>query len=263
VNTNRFYRRWRNRVTTLRDQLRALLRDCHRQGQVEQIHQLRVVLRRFRLYLRLGRPFLRKSDYARFRLWARQLAQATGPLRDLDVALEWLHRRAPAVPAVTLLQARRLRLWRRLDQAAHFHPPSFLHALTPKPTRRKDQPLLAKRYARFMDRFRHIVVFEAANFFELDLEARHQFRRTLRQWRYLRELGLPRRSLTRDPLVQKLLRGQQAIGEHQNLALCADLLSRLRPTPELGQLQQDLAAEMDAWLARTRRGLAPLSRIRG
>ena len=77
---------------------------------------------------------------------------------------------------------------------------------------------------------------DARRFFDLTLEAQHDFRRGIRRWRYLRELEVPAQRLEGDALFNRLLSLQGVLGDRQNLHLVELTLHRLEPTPEVRRL---------------------------
>src|SRR5712691_10940411 len=66
-------------------------------GDVEALHDFRVGLRRVRSVLRAYRPHLKGSVPTKLRRRLKQLAQASGTSRDLEVHLAWLTEQKPSL----------------------------------------------------------------------------------------------------------------------------------------------------------------------
>jgi CHAD domain-containing protein/CYTH domain-containing protein len=76
----------------------ALARDrLNRPGDTEALHDFRVGLRRVRSVLRAYRPHLKGSAPKKLRRRLKQLAQASGASRDLEVHLTWLAEQKPSL----------------------------------------------------------------------------------------------------------------------------------------------------------------------
>lgn len=80
------------RKLLLADFIRMLEREPGaRSGEdIEDVHQMRVAIRRMRSALRLLRPYYRNKKIAPFRQHLQQVARALGAVRDLDVLIEHL-----------------------------------------------------------------------------------------------------------------------------------------------------------------------------
>jgi CHAD domain-containing protein len=87
---------------------------------------------------------------------------------------------------------------------------------------------------------------------------RHDFRRSVRWWRYLRELTLSRRKAHGDAQLRRLLAVQEATGELQNLALVEAALRRLTPGGEVEELRKLLARQQGAMRVTCQQALAAL-----
>lgn len=251
--------RWRRRHGKWLAALPELVRQSRRRGGAEELHQARVTLRRLRLSVRLGRAMFPASAIVRFRSWAAQVARATSPVRDLDIAIEWL-RAAKAGPAlVKECLGRRNSVWRR-RRALLVPPPHRLpaHLMAQGGEMKRWAAALAKRHARMEARCREYLRTHLPRFFQLAEEDRHEFRRRVRRWRYLREQMLPTRILEKDVLCQRLLAVQEALGEIQNLDLVASALQRFSPSTERAELQVLLAHQQRYQLEASRKALARL-----
>ena len=110
MNAAKLFQRWRRRLAKLEAALPGLLRGARTEGAPEQIHQLRVGLRRMRLLTRLGEPVLGRHAVATFHDWSRQVSDSVGRVRDYDVTLEWLAQHPEAKSARERLRTGRDRL---------------------------------------------------------------------------------------------------------------------------------------------------------
>jgi CHAD domain-containing protein len=253
---DRFFRRWQRRQTRLLAESQALIRQCRAHGDAEQVHQLRVVLRRLRLFARLGRPLLDPAAVAAFRRWARGLSKALSLVRDLDVALEWLTT-FPGVDAalVAACQQRRERCWRPARDKLSPLPVGVLAALSEVRGGQKRAAALAERAERIEAKLRAAVKAALPHFLRLPPAEQHAFRRTVRWWRYRRELALPRRKLTKDRLLRLLIAVQEATGNEQNRALAVHALSETKSpaaAPLLARLECETKSERETITAMLR-----------
>jgi CHAD domain-containing protein len=239
MNTDKFFRRWRRRYLKLLERQWVLLNLSRIEGRPEQVHDLRVTLRRLRLMLRLAGPSLDQESTRAYRAWSRRVADATSPLRDHDVTLDWLANQPHTKPLVTILEARRHDLWKACRQ--RLKPPKTAVRLRMAKVRsgRKASRLLDRRYRRRMKQLHAQVATALPRFFGLNIEERHDFRRALRKLRYLRELVLGKRKRRRDKLLLTVDSLQSAMGNYQDLRIAEAILSSLRdpvPAPTLIRL---------------------------
>lgn len=258
----RLAHRWKRRHRQLLDELAVQLRRTRQRGEAEAVHALRVALRRLRLSLRLGKELLDGERRERWRAWARQISRATSPVRDLDIAVEWLltNRANPAL----IQEGRRLRelAWRRRRRQVTLPPPRGLLPRLRRVSEREAGPRsLLRRFRRLEARYRDHLRAQLPRFFKLAEDERHEFRRTVRWWRYLRELGVPRKKLKRDPVCRRLLPVQEALGELQNLALVQATLDRLSASPERDELRALLARQQQAQWSLVRQTLRALRQV--
>ncbi|HNQ90597.1 MAG TPA: CHAD domain-containing protein [Verrucomicrobiota bacterium] len=236
MNAEARFQRWHRRKRRLLSQLPDLVRQARRTGAAEQVHLLRVSLRRLRLMVRLGRPLLPAEAVAAFRHWARGISKATSRVRDLDVALEWLQLQPDAAELIPRIQLHRERVWRRVRPRWCLLSVRWRRALERQPKTKGHSGRLARRIGKLERRYERAVRAGATRFFAMAPLAQHEFRRTLRWWRYVRECVLSRSRASRDGLIKKLLAAQEATGDRQNLMLAADAVRlcarwvRLRPT---------------------------------
>jgi CHAD domain-containing protein len=257
----RLARRWKRRHQRLLAELEKQLRLTRRRGGAEAVHTLRVTLRRLRLSLRLGKALFDEELRGKWRAWARRISCATSPVRDLDIAVEWLvaNRANPAL--IQEAQRLRERTWRR-RQRQIAPPPRGLLARLERPARPEDGPqALARRFQRLEARYRDHLRAQLPQFFDLGEDERHDFRRTVRWWRYLRELVVPRKKLKSDPVCRRLLPAQETLGEMQNLALVQSTLTRLTASPERDELLGLLTRQQQAQLDLARAALRGLKKV--
>lgn len=254
----RLMRRWRRRHRQLVGTLPLLLRRARKRGEGEDVHQLRVVLRRLRLSVRLGKGEFGEESVARLRAWAATVSHATSPVRDLDIAIEWL-RAAKASPAlVQECEQVRDRVWRRRQPELRPLPRGLLVPLASPGRSAKAESRIRRRQRRLEARYREQLRRELPVFFRLSESERHEFRRVVRWWRYLRELALPKRKLSKDPRLRALFEVQEALGGIQNLALVDEALRKLTPSEELGELKRLLSRQQQIQVARARQSLSSL-----
>ena len=226
---DRFFQRWQRRRDRLLTESHARWRVVARRGDAEEIHALRVVLRRLRLMVRIGRPLFAPDTVNKFQVWARGLARATCEIRDLDVALEWLAGRSEADPALTArIKARRERVWAKLGRNWRPLPARVSAALLHPQGGKKAAACLVRRFNRIERRLKTGIRSTRPRFFKLSPDEQHAFRRYLRWWRYLRELGLPRRKQAGDRLLTRMIALQEATGSQQNRLVTVAALKRER-----------------------------------
>jgi len=239
----KLFRRWQKRKNRLLDNLPVLLERCRATGRAELVHELRVALRRLRFYLRLGRPLLGSEDATQFLGWARRISRASGPVRDLDVALEWLQGRCHAEEVSERILEKRAKAWRPFAALLKVPGETLLDRLQKNEKGAKARDKLTKRYKKIESRIRRNVCGDARAFFKFNEEQQHQVRRMLRRWRYQREIGLQRGNTEKDKLLSVLIELQEATGARQNLILVENALKCFRNLPYMNDLCRALAAE--------------------
>lgn len=259
----RLARRWQRRHLKLLSELRRLHAECRRRGDAPQVHELRVTLRRLRLSVRLGKALFDAAHLGQLRAWAGRISRATSPVRDLDITVEWLLASKAGPSLVAECQGLRDRLWRRRQRQLLALPGQVLNRLA-HPARdgtRAAARALTGRFRKLEERYRDHLRQQLPRFFELSEEDRHDFRRTVRWWRYLRELAVARKKLPKDPICRRLLPAQETLGELQNLALAQAILQRLTPSPEREELRALLARQQQAQLDAARQALKALKAV--
>jgi CHAD domain-containing protein len=239
----------------------SLLREqCRSKGDAEQLHDFRVVLRRLRLLVRLGRPLIPADAVVGLRAWGKRMALLTGPVRDVDVALEWLQGQAQGEEAVELLQQRRDRLWQRRRRRLVPLSAHVVEALAQTKQGSKARDRLESRIRRFDGRLATLAARWAPRILELSPARQHEFRRAIRWRRYLREIVLPRARQKQDALLQQLIRLQEAFGEHQNRTVISSIAGRLKTWSPKSELMASLERERLEWRGKAARALSGLVR---
>ncbi len=254
---------WRRRSIRLLAELATLCRSCGDDGGEEELHRLRVALRRVRLYLRLARPWLASAVMREFRPWASSLAETTGRVRDFDVALAWLKGRESVSGVRELLARQRSRLWAKSRARLSPPPIATAEALTGLVGSRERTKQFAKRLRKRKTALKAEVARQLPDFPGLAPAARHEFRRALRRWRYLRELTIPRRKHADDRFLNLLIHAQEAIGEERNRLVTEGLVQRLRGCRQGPGLRARLARERVQWAARANAALKGISKRLG
>jgi CHAD domain-containing protein len=260
MKTAKLFRRWRNRVAKCLDRADQARRQAATTGPAEAVHELRVQLRRLRLMVRLGKPLLPKDAAARFRRWSRGVSDAVGRVRDYDVILEWLARQPDSEMMVRTLQSHRDALWRSARRRLIALPPAVKGALTKAKAGAADQSAFAKRHGKIHRKYRRRVEAMAPRFFDLPLDEQHEFRRQLRQFRFLHELQLPGRKQGRDPVLRRLIALQQALGASQDCLIGQEILAQYGESVGVEIFRQALAREQNLWLTRIRPRLKALKK---
>ena len=256
----KLFQRWQRRLAKLRALLPELLRNSRTEGAPEQIHQLRVVLRRMRMLARFGQPVLGKLAVKEFNDWSRRVLDNVGPVRDYDVMLEWLKKRPDAHAELERQRARRIRLWK--SRRGILKPPKrhLLSQISPGAAEHQHKARFRKDYLKQGERLHRKAAAAAPRYFDLSLVQRHEFRRVIRRWRYWRELSLAQRKLPRDPIFKQLVRLQDTLGEYQNRVVAERILTRHHADPD-GKLHRALLEEQDRVQQRIRRPLTSVTRL--
>lgn len=261
MKSERIYKRWRKNLAAWREDLDKEWRLCRRTGEVESIHRLRVVLRRLRVGLRLGNRLLGKNRVVVFRKWSQRVSNALGPVRDVDVTLEWLATQPNHQAVTALLQTRRAALWRRarprLVRLARV-PDKVEDKLTASRAAKK----LAARFHRTLEEDRLEILQFATPLDTSDTEHWHELRRDLRRIRYLREMVLTPKEQKKDPLLQKLLALQELLGNAQNCVAALHVLKPLAQKPDVVPLLNRLEEERRRWLAQAQKALRTFQKSR-
>lgn len=210
------HRRWRRRLRAVLAGLPDLLRDGRRHGTPETIHELRVTLRRLRLLLGLGRPFLGKKRVASWRERAARISATAGQVRDLDITVELLDAVPVAVDVRRRLLKRRRQIWAAVRGEWRL-PRAALAPLAARLSRNATAAAtLNRRLRKAETKARATVLHAYPQLAAMDARALHDFRRALRRLRYLRELELSQRHARRDTRQQLLIELQRILGSQQD-----------------------------------------------
>jgi CHAD domain-containing protein len=256
------YRRWKRKTSRHLSNLPQLLRLSQKQGEPEQIHQLRVALRRVRLAVRVAAPLYHGPVIHEFREWSRRELDAAGPVRDYDVTIEWLRNRSASGELIDLVAARRRRSFK-----------TFQSKLRPLSERLEKQfgdfdhgphklARLRKRFLKQLRSHQEYIFQGSSRFFTLEVPEQHAFRRAVRRLRYLRELGVARRKQKDDRLLQQLARLHETMGEYQNRIVAARLFHRFKQSTEVNRVRKILFRETAALQKAIGRELKALDKIR-
>jgi CHAD domain-containing protein len=255
------FQRWRRRLAKLRAILPGLLQQVRTEGAPEHIHQLRVALRRMRLLARLSPAALGERKVAGFHDWSRRISDQLGPIRDCDVTLEWLEPQAGARAGYMRLRAHRDRLWKLRRKWLLEPKPRLLAHLSPGKASHRQKANLHKSVGRQLDKLVRQAAKQIPRYFELSLRQRHEFRRCIRRWRYLRELALPQRKFPHDPTLIRLVRLQEALGDYQNRVVARRILIHDNHAVEFQKLLQTLLHEQNDLEKQIRRPLQSVARL--
>jgi len=261
MKTQKFFSRWKRRYLKLLHKQWMVLRQSRRAGAHGQVHELRVTLRRLRLLIRLGESLIDKAVADEYRRWSRVISTATSRLRDCDVTLEWLKGQSGAEGIIESLQVRRDRLWRIQKPRLTAPTAKIRSRLSRMEAPRRNAARLRKHFLKRFDRLQSETFKSIPTFFELSLEDRHAFRRSLRRLRYLRELALSRKKQASDVLLKSLVRPQAAMGEFQNLVVAEEIIRHLKQTPASLRLLNLLRKQRVSWEAEIRLELKSLAEI--
>ncbi len=261
LNKDKFYRHWQRQYHHLLDRQDRLLKRARSHGLPEHIHELRVVLRRLRLMVRVSSPPIDREAARRYRQWSRQISDVTSPLRDIDVTLEWLASQKANPALADTLQTRRQSLWSQ-GRRKFMPPPQRILAATRRlKSNKHDRQRLRRRYPARFARLHARVVSQIPHFFELNDSGRHAFRRTIRLLRYLRESALTERQRHHDALLKALAEPQAAMGEYQNVTLARQIVGSLHSPAPSNSLRQTLRRDQAHWQRHIKTSLRVLAQI--
>jgi CHAD domain-containing protein len=260
MNREKLFKLWRRQYQRLMQRQRLLIREAHTQGLPEQIHDLRVTLRRLRLMVRVSTPLLDRAAAERYRSWSRKITNASSHLRDFDVTIEWLASQRADSTLTRNLKARRQRLWKMTRNRFVPPPPKVQSGVERLESGKPGRQRLSRRYPKRFARLHARVVAEIPRFFDLDEAERHAFRRTIRLLRYLREFALTRRQQERDPLLKSLIHPQAAMGEYQNILVARQIIGALKSPVPPPALLRALIQEQARWRREIKASLAILTR---
>lgn len=257
VSAAKFRRRWERRFHRMLGRAEKLRGKCHRRGREADIHELRVVLRRLRLFASIGSPCLGQRTARDFRRWSRDLSDAIGPVRDLDVLIEWLESPSGTGKRQRELAVRRSGIWSRARSRLVPVPRELVGALRQTGRGTGDaEPLL-----------RHFHLIQSGLALELrsalpsalssGARKQHDFRRSLRRLRFLREMVLSRDESLKDRWLALLVELHEALGQRQNARVVGGWL-RDRRFPGKTRLLAGLRREVEESEPGLRAGLRRL-----
>jgi len=210
----------------------------------------------------VGNPVLGKAASTAFRQWALKLTTELGRVRDYDVILEWLTLYASDGKQNRSIQATRRRVWQatrsKLVKMGRGQWKQLCHWNSSAVRPRK----LRQRYRKQFSKIHDGLCRDAARFDDLDTAGRHEFRRALRRWRYLRELVLRRREQKTDRILERLIAFQESLGEMQNCSVIRTFFSSPPRSESRLEIARLAEAQEYKWLKRTRRHLAIFLRQR-
>jgi len=258
MSSAKLHERWRRRLLALERRVHDLFEECRGTGSATTVHDLRVAIRRARLYAQVGRPLLSKASLKQFHAWGRMVNRLLGPVRDCDVCMKWLAAGPGSVESVGWVNDQRTRLWRLaldlLKRRSADPPRGFVFRKTGK----NAPGTLTVRYDRELRKLVRGVRRSVPNAAQMTPPELHDLRRRLRRWRYLRELGLAAKAQGRDPALEWLILTQGFLGESQNLEMAVALLEAYPALLERERLVRRASGEQARWIQRARRQLARL-----
>lgn len=225
--------------------MEKLRSKCRREGRAGDIHDLRVVLRRLRLFASIGTPCLGKRTVRDFRLWSRRLSDAIGPVRDLDVTLDWLESPSGMDERQHELAARRSGMWARSRSRLVPIPRKLAKALHQTGRGTRDAESLLRQFRRIQSGLSLELRSALSSALSSGPQRQHDFRRSLRRLRFLREAALSRDESSKDPWLVLLVELHEALGHRQNARVIRYWL-RGRPFPGKSKLLAGLRREVEA-----------------
>jgi CHAD domain-containing protein len=216
MKSQKLYRQWSSRVRQLHGDIDQLSLARSSDIDAETIHALRVLLRRLRLFAKIGKPILGTAITIEFRHWSRSTLDRLGRIRDFDICFEWLQRQGVAGAFTShLIKARNRRL-QNLRGFVSTIPRGLAGLDRVTKVQLEQQDSLNRRYRRQLKECGEIICKQSMHVERVKPADLHHFRRYVRRLRYLRELALPEAKFKNDRLLRRLLKLQDALGEVQN-----------------------------------------------
>ena len=253
MNASKFFKRWSRRHRQFLDEALAQLGLAREHGEAEDIHRLRVALRRLRLLAWLGAPIHRRRVLHEFRSWSAQICYGAGRVRDLDISLEQFPPNAAFSSPARRVRENRRQLWLALRPQLQAPAPRMIRQMSRFKAGALERRLLWARYEGEVKDLRRQLAEAAPRFFALELPEQHAFRRSLRRLRYLREIELSKKAQAADPQLRQWIALQEALGEYQNLVTALEVLGPAGRSARAGQLRAQMTARQDRWLQEIRR----------
>lgn len=236
--------RWQRRYKKLLKALPTIIERCRTTTRPELIHDLRVTLRRLRLYCKVAKPLLPKNVVTQFVRWSRRMSRATSSVRDLDIVLQWLQGQRHSDEIVERILNRRAQACKNLINILTVPDKKLLDRLQKLKRPHKAARCLALRYAKLESKLKRVVCPHADGFLKLRPARQHEVRQSIRRWRYMRELALSRGKARNDELLRVLVALQDATGSRRNLLVCTEALKPFARQPFIGDLRRALADEL-------------------
>lgn len=252
----RLHQHWRKELES-RFAAAGKLLHKHHPLSAKEVHDLRVALRRARLLASLGCDSIGKSKTKSFRDRAHTLLDLVGPIRDCDVALDWLIKTKSPAKVVAMLQSRRTRLWHAVKHRLRLSRSKLAIDLESKHHAKKLAQRLERKMADAASRCQAAV----KNHRQFSVAELHALRRVLRRWRYLYELQLKHREQRHDSTLRLLIKVQDSLGMLQNTEAILEQLKPLGRTKELLGVRAKLKRSYDHLHRDALQQIKPLSSV--
>ena len=260
MKTQKYYRRWKRRYASLLKRLPELLRASREPGGAEDIHELRVALRRLRLLAKVGRPCLGHKVERAFHRWSRRVSDSASEVRDLDVTLEWLRRHSATPETMERIYRWRCRAWKMFQARLKMTGVALRKNLRQMTGGSAGRSGLLERHSLLRDGIMEQVGEGVPFFFEFGNSQQHDFRRALRRLSFLRELELPRREQAADARLKLLVTMHQVLGEYQNCQVHERILALAGKDSSMVRLNAELRRDREQWRSRIIRQFPGLKR---
>src|SRR5262245_2777281 len=206
-------------------------------GYPEDIHDMRVAIRRLRAALKTAKPMLDPTWSESLRAELSWFADALAPARDLDVLTEHLHGEIGSLDAGDPVSGARLlepleerrelaaeKLKQALDSDRYLEVLDRIEAAADTPPTRRSDLNLGKRARRESRKLRQYVRSLGDR---PSAAALHKTRIRAKRVRYATELAAGRNTKTEKRLLEALKTFQDALGEHQDAVVAGQELRHL------------------------------------
>jgi CHAD domain-containing protein len=242
-----------------RDELRAHEDGVLGDRDPEDVHRMRVALRRLRATLRVARPLLDVAWVEELTADLRRVAGALGPLRDLDVLLAHVEEEDGPAEAVDLLggdrAAARETAVAALSDSSYAAPPDWRERSAAAPPVVADAPELRELAAREFRKLRRAYREGGA---EPTDEQLHASRIRGKRARYAVELVEPLVGKKALRYLEAAKRFQDVVGEHQDAVVAEARLRELLPRLDSAGAAFELGRLVERERARRARARAEL-----
>ncbi len=262
MKSGKFFRRWRRQLSSLLDEISHRTVQCQKSGNVEDIHELRVALRRARVFSRLGIVVTGKRPVKQLTHWSQSLTAGLGNVRDLDITLAWLEDHPQATALIEACQRLRREAWQCVTENFTHLPQPLVNAFAKSFSNESAQKQLQKKYLTTINQLEALIHDQSRHLNRLSPEEQHQFRRTVRRYRYLMELGLPKRKQKENALIKRLIEFQKILGEMQDCVVVERVLPHLPALPPRGKLLKLVRTERKQWLLKSRRTIRGITKLK-